>query len=77
MEAKVKAFMESIDFGILAFKQDEDQVITVKGKGSDVAYLLAQVIQQTCEESGMPIVKMMKIISTAAMMIDVLKEDKE
>ena len=77
MEEKVKAFMESIDFGILAFEQGGDQVITVKGKGTDVTYLLAQVIQQTCKETGMPIVKMMKLISTAAMMLDVLKEDKE
>lgn len=77
MEEKVKAFMESIDHGILAFQSGEDQVITAKGKGSEVIYLLAQVIRHFSEESGMPVVKMMKLVSTAALMIDVLKEDEE
>ena len=77
MEEKVREFMDSIDHGILAFQQGEDQVITVKGKGSDVVYLLAQIIRQSSGEIGMPVVKMMKLVSTAALMIDVLKEGEE
>ncbi len=77
MEEKIREFMDSIDHGILAFQDGEDQVVTVKGKGSDIVYLLAQIIRQTCEETGMPIVKMLKLISTTAMMIDVLKEGEE